>query len=128
MKTGFKALVEAANAEVCTIAANDVRTGAAGDDVVLVDLRDSAEIERDGWIAGAYHLPRGMLEFVIDPASPYHDPLFGSGKSFLFYCASGGRSALAAKTAQDMGLVGVSHLGGGIKAWQEAGGSLVQRQ
>ncbi len=80
------------------------------------------ELEREGRVPGAFHCPRGMLEFWIDPASPYHKPVFAEPKRFLFYCASGWRSALAARTAQEMGLDGVAHLGGGLKAWREAGG------
>jgi rhodanese-related sulfurtransferase len=91
-------------------------------ETVFVDLRDSSELQRDGKIPGAVHVNRGMLEFVLDPTLPYHNPVFSSGKKVLFYCASGGRSALAADTAQSMGLERVSHLGGGFKGWKEANG------
>jgi rhodanese-related sulfurtransferase len=94
---------------------------------VFVDLRDSAELLRDGKIPGAVHVNRGMLEFTLDPALPYHNPVFSSGKNFVFYCASGGRSALAADTAQQMGLAQVSHLGGGFKSWRE-GNNPVEKQ
>ena len=92
------------------------------DDVVIVDIRDPREIERDGRIPGAFSCTRGMLEFWIDPASPYAKPIFQEDKKFIFHCAGGMRSALAAKTAQDMGLKPVAHMGGGFAAWRDAGG------
>jgi rhodanese-related sulfurtransferase len=95
---------------------------AGRDDVVLVDDRDIRELSRDGKVPGAIHAPRGMLEFWIDPSSPYFKPVFGADKTFVFFCAGGLRSALAAKTAQDMGLKPVAHILGGFKAWKEAGG------
>jgi rhodanese-related sulfurtransferase len=94
------------------------------EDTVFVDLRDSAEVQRDGKIPGSVLVNRGMLEFALDPTLPYHNPAFSSGKKIVFYCASGGRSALAADTAQQMGLERVTHLGGGFKAWREAGGKV----
>ena len=99
--------------------------GQAG--VTFVDLRDPRELEREGMIPGAFHAPRGMLEFWIDPASPYAKPVFASGDRFVFYCASGWRSALAAKAAQDMGLTGVSHIEDGFAGWRKAGGPVVPR-
>ncbi len=90
--------------------------------VVLVDIRDPRELEREGKIPGAFHATRGMLEFWIDPASPYYKPIFGEDKKFVFFCAGAMRSALAAKTAQDMGLKPVAHILGGFKGWKEAGG------
>jgi len=87
-----------------------------------VDLRDPREIQREGRIPGSFSCPRGMLEFWIDPDSPYAKPIFQEAKRFVFYCASGWRSALAAKTAQDMGLDNVAHVGGGYTAWKTAGG------
>lgn len=91
-------------------------------DVVLVDIRDPRELERDGKVPGAFHVTRGMLEFWIDPASPYYKEKFGEDKKFVFFCAGAMRSALAAKTAQDMGLKPVAHILGGFKGWKEAGG------
>jgi rhodanese-related sulfurtransferase len=90
--------------------------------VVFVDLRDPRELKREGRIPGAVHCPRGMLEFWIDPESPYHKPVFAEDKRFVFFCAGGWRSALAAAAAQDMGLKPVAHLGGGMGAWKAAGG------
>ena len=122
MKKGYKALLEEANAEVETVPAGQALGLHGTGDVVFVDLRDPREIAREGRIPQSFSCPRGMLEFWIDPESPYAKPLFAEPKRFLFYCASGWRSALAAKTAQDMGLEGVAHVGGGFKAWKEAGG------
>src|SRR6201985_3747512 len=124
---GIKAMIDEANAEIETVSAADAiaayRKGAESD-VVIVDIRDPREIERDGKIPGAFSCTRGMLEFWIDPESPYAKPIFQEDKKFVFQCASGWRSALAAKTAQDMGLAPVAHLGGGFTAWREAGGAV----
>ena len=96
-----------------------------GDDsVVFVDLRDPRELEREGRMPGAFHCPRGMLEFWIDPESPYARPLFQQDKRFVFFCGGGWRSALAAKAAQDMGLKPVAHIRGGFSAWKKAGGDV----
>lgn len=119
-----KELVIAANARVTTVLVEDALTLVGDSETVFVDLRDSAELHRDGRIPGAVHVNRGMLEFVLDPASPNHNSVFSSGKQIVFYCATGGRSALAADTAQQMGLQKVAHLGGGFKAWSEAGGAV----
>jgi rhodanese-related sulfurtransferase len=115
-----KELVAQANARVNTVSVKDATSMLKDPGTVFVDLRDSAELQRDGKIPGAVHVNRGMLEFALDPTLPYHNPVFSSGKKVVFYCASGGRSALAANTAQGMGLEHVSHLGGGFKAWKEA--------
>ncbi len=117
-----KELIREANSRVNTVTAQDAMRMMNDPDTAFVDLRDSAELLRDGKIPGAVHINRGMLEFALDPASPYHNPVFSSGKSIIFYCASGGRSALAADTAQFMGLSRVAHLGGGFKRWLEANG------
>ena len=119
---GCKALVEEARTRIETLPAEAARALLDDPGVQFVDLRDVRELERDGMIPGAFHAPRGMLEFWVDPASPYFKEVFGSGRRFVFYCASGWRSALAAKAAQDMGLENVAHVGGGYTAWREAGG------
>jgi rhodanese-related sulfurtransferase len=93
-------------------------------DTVFVDLRDPRELERDGAMPGAFHCPRGMLEFWIDPESPYAKPVFQEDKKFVFFCAGGWRSALAAETAQQMGLKPVAHIEGGFGAWVKAGGPI----
>ncbi len=121
---GHKALLDEANAQIETMSAADVIEASKRDDVVIVDIRDPRELEREGKIPGSFSCTRGMLEFWIDPASPYAKPLFQQDKKFIFHCASGWRSALAAKTAQDMGLKPVAHLGGGFTAWREAGGAV----
>ena len=119
---GYKAMVDEANATIETVPANEAVTLHGRDDVVLVDLRDPRELEREGRIPGAFHCPRGMLEFWIDPESPYHKPVFAEDKRFVFFCAGGMRSALAAATAKEMGLKPVAHIEGGFGAWHEAGG------
>jgi rhodanese-related sulfurtransferase len=115
-------MVEAAKRDLEEIPAVEAVKLAGRDDVVLVDVRDIRELQRDGKVPGAVHAPRGMLEFWIDPSSPYFKPVFGADKTFVFFCAGGLRSALAAKTAQDMGLKPVAHILGGFKAWKDAGG------
>jgi rhodanese-related sulfurtransferase len=125
---GVKQLVAEAEAEIETISAADALDLVDDEGVVLVDLRDIRELWRDGMIPGAYHAPRGMLEFWVDPDSKYHKEVFASGKKFVFYCAGGQRSALAAKAVQDMGLAPVAHVGGGFKAWKEAGGPVVEKE
>jgi rhodanese-related sulfurtransferase len=89
---------------------------------IFVDLRDSAELQIEGKIAGAVHVNRGSLEGAIDPSLPSHNPVFSSGKTIVFYCHSGGRSAMATDTAQQMGMSNITHVGGGFNAWKEAGG------
>jgi rhodanese-related sulfurtransferase len=117
-----KALVEAAKAEIEELSAQEAIALVGRPDIKLVDLRDPREVEREGRVPGAFHCPRGMLEFWIDPESPYYKEVFGTDAKFVFFCAGGMRSALATKTAQDMGLKPVAHLAGGFKAWREAGG------
>lgn len=123
--TGYRALVDAANAEVETLSAEEAIKFAGRDDVVLVDIRDIRELTRDGKVPGAFHCPRGMLEFWIDPHSSYHKSVFAQDKKFVFFCAGGLRSALAAQTAQRMGLKPVAHVKGGFGAWKQAGGPVV---
>lgn len=94
--------------------------------VVMVDIRDPRELDRDGMIPSAFHAPRGMLEFWIDPESPYHKPRFAEGKTYVFYCASGWRSLLAARLAQEMGLDARS-LRGGFGDWHKAGQAVAER-
>lgn len=120
--TGYKALVDAAKAQIEEVTPADAIKLLGRDDVVLVDIRDPREQERDGKVPGTFSCTRGMLEFWIDPASPYYKPKFGEDKKFVFFCAGGLRSALAAKTAQDMGLKPVAHVIGGFGAWKKAGG------
>jgi len=120
--TGYKSLVEAAERDIETLPAEAAITLAGRDDTLLVDLRDIRELQREGRVPGAFHCPRGLLEFWIDPASPYHKAAFAQDKKFVFFCAGGLRSALAAQTAQSMGLKPVAHIAGGFSAWKQAGG------
>jgi rhodanese-related sulfurtransferase len=122
MKKGYKQLLDEANAQVVAVNAADAAALHGDPAVVFVDLRDPREREREGTIPDAFSCPRGMLEFWIDPESPYAKPVFAEDKRFVFFCASGWRSALAAKTAEDMGLAKVSHVAGGFTAWRDAGG------
>ena len=114
-------LVAEADAAVHTLAVDEAGALHGSDDAIFIDLRDIREVAKTGKIDGAHHVPRGMLEFWIDPQSPYHKPFFAEDKTFVFYCAGGWRSALAAKAAQDMGLKPVAHIEGGMKAWLDAG-------
>ncbi len=120
--TSVRSLVEAAEREIETLTADAAVRLHGREDVVLVDIRDIRELQRDGRVPGAFHCPRGMLEFWIDPQSPYHKPAFAQDKKFVFFCAGGLRSALAAHTAQTMGLKPVAHIRGGFGAWKQAGG------
>jgi rhodanese-related sulfurtransferase len=120
--TGYKALCEAAEREIETLPAAEAIKLVGRDDVMLVDIRDVRELAREGKVPGAFHCPRGLLEFWIDPQSPYHKPKFAEDKKFVFFCAGGLRSALAAQTAQTMGLKPVAHIEGGFGAWKKAGG------
>src|SRR5262245_30134765 len=115
-------LVAAAEREIETLAAEAAVALHGRDEVVLVDLRDIRELGREGKVPGAFHCPRGMLEFWIDPVSKYHKPVFAADKRFVFFCAAGQRSALAAQTAKRMGLTPVAHIAGGVGAWKAAGG------
>jgi rhodanese-related sulfurtransferase len=119
---GYKTMLEEANAKIKSISAADAIALQGRDDIVFVDLRDPRELNREGRMPGAVHCPRGMLEFWIDPESPYHKPVFAQDKTFVFFCAAGWRSALSAATAQDMGLKPVAHINGGFTAWKDAGG------
>jgi len=118
---GYKALVAQAEAKIETLSVAEASALHGRDDVVFVDLRDPRELEREGRLPGAFHCPRGMLEFWIDPESPYAKPVFSQDKRFVFFCAGGMRSALAAEAAQEMGLKPVAHIDGGFGAWQKAG-------
>lgn len=124
---GFRQLVSEAHARVRTLTLEEAQARLDSPEVVFVDIRDVRELEREGMIPGAFHAPRGMLEFWVDPDSPYYKDIFGSGKEFILYCGSAWRSSLAAATLQDMGLESVSHVGGGFKAWKEAGLPCVEK-
>ena len=120
IKTSVKHMVAEANAQITTLSIDEARALIDSPDHVIVDLRDIRELQRTGKIPGAFSCPRGMLEFWIDPASPYHKEIFNQDKTYVFYCASAWRSALSAKVAQDMGLAPVAHIAGGFTAWAKA--------
>ncbi|MDA0231017.1 MAG: rhodanese-like domain-containing protein [Proteobacteria bacterium] len=125
---GVKELCAEAEAEIETVTAEEAIKIAEDEAVQLVDIRDIRELWREGAVPGAVHAPRGMLEFWVDPESTYHRDLFASGKRFIFFCAGGLRSALAAQSVQRMGLKPVAHIGGGFAAWKEAGGTVVTKE
>ena len=120
MKVGYKKLIEDAEKNIETLSVADVAGLLDDESVTIVDIRDIRELVREGKLPGAIHAPRGMLEFWVDPDSPYHRELFSEDKKFVFYCASAWRSALATQTVQQMGMNNVCHMGGGFTAWKEA--------
>ena len=120
--TGMRALVADAEREIETLSFEEAAKLSGREDVLFVDVRDIRELGRDGKMPGAFHCPRGMLEFWIDPDSPYYKDVFAQDKKYVFFCAGGLRSALAAQTAQRMGLKPVAHLKGGFGGWKKAGG------
>jgi rhodanese-related sulfurtransferase len=122
MKKGYRQLVDEAMGQVKTYSVDEAKTKLGDPNVQFVDVRDVRELEREGIIPGAFPAPRGMIEFWIDPDSPYFKPVFGEKKEFIFFCAAGWRSALTTKTVQDMGLERAAHIEGGFTAWKEAGG------
>lgn len=125
---GIKALCAEAEEIIETLSTEDAIARHGDADTVFVDIRDIRELWRDGAVPGALHAPRGMLEFWVDPESPYHKEIFASGKSFVLFCAGGMRSALAARAIHEMGLDKVSHVAGGFGAWKEKGGPVEARE
>ncbi len=118
---GYQQLVAEAMAQVTTYSVAEVQSRLNHADTQIVDIRDIRELV-DGTVVGAYHAPRGMLEFWVDPVSPYHKPLFADEtKEFILFCGAGWRSALAAKVLQEMGMRNVAHIDGGYAAWVKAG-------
>ena len=125
---GVRALVDEANARVRTLTVDEALALHGAPDVVFIDLRDPRELDRDGVIPDAVHAPRGMLEFWVDPASPYHKPVFAQDKHYVLFCAGGLRSALAAAAMQDMGFLrDVSHMAGGFSAWKKQGAPTTEK-
>jgi rhodanese-related sulfurtransferase len=122
IKVGHKQLMAEAEAEVSQVEAADAIGMLGRDDVVIVDIRDIRELYREGRIPGSLHAPRGMLEFWVDPESPYHKPVFAADKTFVIQCATGWRSLLATQILQRMGLHPVLNLKGGFSAWKAAQG------
>ncbi len=124
---GIRELCAEAEAEIETLSVDDAMALLEDPQVQFVDIRDVRELWREGTIPGSLHSPRGMLEFWVDPASPYHKDVFANGKKFVFFCAGGLRSALATQTVQRMGLEPVAHIAGGFGAWKESGGPVEER-
>ena len=124
MKIGYKELLDKAMAEVETISVDKAQELHSGETAQFVDLRDIRELKMEGKVPGSYHMPRGMLEFWIDPESPYFKSIFEKDCKYVFYCKSGWRSALATQTAQNMGLSNVCHIDGGFDAWKQAEGQV----
>ena len=128
MRKGFRQMVDEAKSRVKAIGLDEAKARLGKSDVMFVDLRDVRELEREGQIPGAFHCPRGMLEFWIDPDSPYYKDAFAPGKQFVFYCNAAWRSALAADVAQQMGMENVVELDGGFTAWKSAGLPVEERK
>lgn len=124
LKIGYQQLLDEANSHIETLSIEEARVLHGTPDVQFVDLRDIRELKQEGKIADAYHMPRGMLEFWIDPASPYYKDVFSKSRRYVFYCKSGWRSALATHAAQKMGLKEVCHIDGGFDAWKAADGEI----
>jgi rhodanese-related sulfurtransferase len=118
--TGVKQLVDAAEREIESLSLAEAKAMLGGEEAVFVDIRDIRELQREGKIKGAIHAPRGMLEFWVDPASPYHRDVFAQDKTYVLYCASAWRSALATQALQNMGMDNVCHIAGGFTAWKAA--------
>ncbi len=121
LKKGIKQLIAEAEAKTRGISATDAVARLEDTNTVFVDLRDVRELERDGMIPGAFHAPRGMLEFCVDPDSPYYKPVFAPGKTLILYCAADWRGVLSAATLAEMGVENVLHLEGGLGQWKKAG-------
>lgn len=117
-------MVAAARKQILEIDAEDVFSQLDHDGVLVVDIRDIRERQRDGFIPGSFHCPRGMAEFWVDPDSPYYKPVFGEEKTFIFHCASGWRSALTVQTLQGMGMTGIAHMTHGFGSWKKMGGPI----
>src|SRR5438046_5911660 len=127
MKKGYQSLIDEASAQIKTYSIAEAQAKLADPNVQFVDVRDVRELEREGVIPGAIHAPRGMLEFWVDPESPYHRDEFAHDKEYVLFCAAGWRSALATRTLMDMGMARVAHIGGGFTAWKEAGGAVAPK-
>lgn len=126
VKKGYRQLVAEAEQQIRTIdsATLKARLDSLDETVVLVDLRDVREVRREGRIPGSLHIPRGMLEFWVDPDSPYYRSEFDAAQELILYCNKGWRSALSAQSLQNMGIENVAHLSGGMEQWQKDGGSI----
>jgi rhodanese-related sulfurtransferase len=127
LKLGYQTLIAQAMAQIETLPLEQAQKLLNDENIIFVDIRDVRELEREGMIPNAFHAPRGMLEFWVDPDSPYYKPVFGEGKRLVLYCASAWRSALATETLQKMGVPSICHLEGGFSAWKKAGLPVAER-
>ena len=127
LRKGFRQMVDEAKSRIKSLTLDEAKQRLGAPGTVFVDLRDVRELEREGQIPGAFHCPRGMLEFWIDPDSPYYKDVFAPGKEFVFFCNGAWRSALACDTAQQMGLESVCEMDGGFTAWKNAGFPTAER-
>jgi rhodanese-related sulfurtransferase len=127
IKKGIKTLIAEAQSRSKGISVDEAQARLSDPNTVFVDIRDVRELEREGMIPGAFHAPRGMLEFWVDPESPYYKPVFTDDKTFILYCHADWRGVLAAATLGEMGMQNVLHLEGGFGAWREAGGPTAPR-
>jgi rhodanese-related sulfurtransferase len=116
-----KDLVEEASTRVTALPPRQVADLLGDPAYLVVDIREPRELEREGALPGAYRAPRGMLEFWVDPQSPYYRPALDDGRTLVLYCGSAWRSALAAAALQEMGREDVVHLEGGFGAWKAEG-------
>lgn len=124
-----KEMVKAAKAEIKHVSVAEATARMNDDDFQLVDIRDVRELNRDGRVPGAFHAPRGMLEFWISPDSPYFKEFFADeSKTYVFFCAAAARSSLAVKTMQDMGMENIAEMDGGFAGWREAGGPIEKKE
>jgi len=121
LRKNHRQLVEEATAKITTLSPDEAHARMDDPDVLFVDIRDPRELDREGQIPGAFHAPRGMLEFWIDPESPYYKPQLGEERELILYCQGGWRSALATATLVEMGRARVAHIDGGFGAWKDAG-------
>ena len=126
LKIGVMQMVEAARAEIEEVEPDAAILEAQDPDTLVIDIRDIRERKRDGYIPGSFHCARGMIEFWIDPDSPYFKQIFDEKKRFLFHCAADWRSALTVRTVTEMGMEGAAHIKGGLKGWREAGGAFTK--
>ena len=127
IKKGIKQLIAEAEGRSTGISVEEARQRIDDGRTVFVDIRDVRELEREGMIPDAFHAPRGMLEFWVDPESPYYKPVFTDDKTFILYCQADWRGTLAAAALGDMGMANVLHLQGGFGQWRKAGGPTAAR-
>ncbi|MBT3238570.1 MAG: rhodanese-like domain-containing protein [Rhodospirillaceae bacterium] len=128
LQKGYQKLLEEAEKVVEAVDVNDAMEMLGRDDVVFVDIREIQELQREGMVPDAFHAPRGLLEFWVDPDCSYYKEELTSGKNLVLYCSLGWRSALAAKSLMEMGVANVKHMAGGIKMWKQLGGTVQEKK